>query len=140
MVTVHIVHIPKNGEKAAPCRPETAIKGKQKKKFGGIPGDFPGMPPPFFNERTAWGSGEPAPFSRIKRRESGGIGGAGSRKKTCAKYFVLRKAAERNAPGKEKPREVLSPVLFGSGAEKNRGKPLSGGYFIVILHNRTFTK
>lgn len=106
------MHIfPGEGQKLTHCRPQTDIERKEKKKFGGISGHPPGMPPSFHSEKKAEGGGGSALFARTK---------AGSQGREDERHRMkkgIRKITFREVPGRGFPRKA--------GAVK----PLPGGFF-----------
>ena len=106
------MHIfPSEGQKLTHCRPQTDIERKEKKKFGGIPGHPPGMPPSFPSEKKAEGGGGSALFARAK---SGSQGRKDGRHRT---EKGIRKITFREVPGK------------GFRGKAGAVKPLPGGIF-----------
>ena len=106
------MHIfPGEGQKLTHCRPQTDIERKEKKKFGGIPGHPPGMPPSFPSEKKAEGGGSSALFA-------------------CAKAGVERKEDERHRIEKG-IRKITFREIPGRGFRRKAGavKPLPGGFF-----------
>lgn len=106
------MHIfPGEGQKLTHCRPQTDIERKEKKKFGGISGHSPGMPPSFPSEKKA-------------------VGGGGSGFFACAKAGVGRKEDERHRM-KKGIRKITFREVPERGIHGKAGavKPLPGGFF-----------
>lgn len=134
------MHIfPGGGQKLTHCRPQTDIERKEKKKFGGISGHPPGMPPSFRSENPVEGGGGSALFARVK------AGSQGREDKWHRMEKGIRKITFREVPGR------------GIHGKAGAVKPLPGGIFrrtwrenpekspfkaeiLVKMHNRTFTK
>lgn len=106
------MHIfPGEGQKLTHCRPQTDIERKEKKKFGGISGHSPGMPPSFPSEKKAEGGGGSALFTRAK---------AGSQGREDERHRIekgIRKITFREVPGR------------GFHGKAGAVKPLPGGIF-----------
>ena len=106
------MHIfPGEGQKLTHCRPQTDIERKEKKKFGGIPGHSPGMPPSFPSKNPAEGGGGSALFARAK---------AGVERKEDEWHRIekgIRKITFREIPGR------------GFHGKAGAVKSLPGGFF-----------
>ena len=106
------MHIfPGEGQKLTLCRPQTDIERKEKKKFGGISGHSPGMPPSFPSENPAGGGGGSALFARAK------AGPQGREDERHRKGKEIRKITFREVPGR------------GIHGKAGAVKSLSGGFF-----------
>lgn len=93
MCNIHI--FPGGGQKLTHCRPQTDIERNEKKKFGGISGHSPGMPPSFPSEKKAEGGDGSALFGCAKA-------GVGSKKnKLCRKEKGIKKITFREVPGRD---------------------------------------
>lgn len=102
---------PGGGQKLTHCRPQTDIERKEKKKFGGILGHSPGMPPSFPSENPPEGGGDAALFACAK---------AGSQGREDERHWMekgIRKITFREVPGR------------GIRGKAGAVKSLPGGFF-----------